>query len=190
MSSAKPPVPPLTTLQLSRLEGKPGTAERPRSDLGAVSFRSYWQRAVLDCLRENTKGDISIQVQQGAGAREAAPVARAHLWSAADAIVGRRAGASKATGSRCVRTAHSTPSAPPPTGPRKQEISEATMMMPQDIMDTLKQLGLLQYWKGTHYIAANPKLVEDYWRQLSGQRSLEVDPRHLHWQPLQTAKPK
>ncbi|KAI8468685.1 MAG: acyl-CoA N-acyltransferase [Monoraphidium minutum] len=117
--------------QLSRLEGKPGTAERPLSDLGAVSFRSYWQRAVLDCLRDNQKGDISIQ-----------------------------------------------------------EISEATMMMPQDIMDTLKQLGLLQYWKGTHYINANPKLVEDYWRQVSTQKALEVDPRHLHWQPLQTAKPK
>lgn len=63
------------------------------------------------------------------------------------------------------------------------------MMMPQDIMDTLKQLGLLQYWKGTHYINANPKIVEDYWRQISSQKMLEVDPRHLHWQPLQTAKP-
>jgi hypothetical protein len=58
--SLAPPPP-----QLSRLEGKPGTAERPLSDLGAVSFRSYWQRAVLDCLRENTKGDISIQVRGG-----------------------------------------------------------------------------------------------------------------------------
>lgn len=53
------------TPQLSRLEGKPGTAERPLSDLGAVSFRSYWQRAVLDCLRDNQKGDISIQVGAG-----------------------------------------------------------------------------------------------------------------------------
>lgn len=117
--------------QLSRLEGRPGTAERPLSDLGAVSFRSYWQRAVLDCLRQHARGDISVQ-----------------------------------------------------------EISEATMMTPQDIMDTLKQLGLLQYWKGTHYINASPKLVEEYWRQVATQRSLEVDPRHLHWQPLQTAKPK
>lgn len=117
--------------QLSRLEGRPGTAERPLSDLGAVSFRSYWQRAVLDCLRQHPRGDVSVQ-----------------------------------------------------------DISEATMMTPQDVTDTLKQLGLLQYWKGTHYINASAKLVDEYWRQVATQRSLEVDPRHLHWQPLQTAKPK
>ncbi|GBF95884.1 hypothetical protein Rsub_08475 [Raphidocelis subcapitata] len=54
----------------------------------------------------------------------------------------------------------------------------------------LCELGLLQYWKGTHYINASPRLVEEYWRQAAAQRSLDVDPRHLHWQPLQTAKPK
>lgn len=66
-----------------------------------------------------------------------------------------------------------------------QDISERTMMMPQDITDTLKQLGLLQYWKGSHYIAANAKVVEDYWRTVSQQKFLEVDPKYLHWQPLQ-----
>jgi len=65
--------------QLSRLEGKPGTAERPLSDLGAVSFRSYWQRAVLDCLRENQKGDITIQVRAGGGALVRALCVRACL---------------------------------------------------------------------------------------------------------------
>ena len=97
-----------------------------------MSFRSYWTRAVLDALRDNAKGDISVA-----------------------------------------------------------DISERTGMMPADITDTLKHLGLLQYWKGSHYIAANAKLVDDYWRQVCSQRWLEVDPRCLHWQPLNAgAAPK
>jgi hypothetical protein len=53
---------------LSHLEGKPGTAERPLSDLGAVSFRSYWTRQVLDALRD-CKGEVTVQVcGQGLGA--------------------------------------------------------------------------------------------------------------------------
>jgi hypothetical protein len=61
------------------------------------------------------------------------------------------------------------------------------MMMHQDIMDTLKQLNLLGYWKGSHYIAANPKLVDEYWRMYNGTAGgkwLDVDLKCLHWQPL------
>ena len=73
--------------QLSRLEGKPGTAERPLSDLGAVSFRSYWQRAVLDCLRDNQKGDISIQVWTALA--EGCATALVHAGARARKWVGR-----------------------------------------------------------------------------------------------------
>lgn len=71
-----------------------------------------------------------------------------------------------------------------------QDISDRTMMMPTDIIETLKQLGLLQYWKGSHYIAANPKVVDEYWRLYSGSggRWLEVDLKCLHWQPLTTGQ--
>jgi hypothetical protein len=52
----------------------------------------------------------------------------------------------------------------------------------------LVSFSLLQYWKGSHYIAANPKVVEEYWRIYSGAggRWLEVDLKCLHWQPLTT----
>jgi len=46
--------------ELSKVEGRVGTPERPLSDLGAVSYRSYWTRAVLECLRDH-RSNISVK---------------------------------------------------------------------------------------------------------------------------------
>eukprot|EP01027_Heterolobosea_sp_BB2_P022178 GEZU01032635.1.p1 GENE.GEZU01032635.1~~GEZU01032635.1.p1 ORF type:complete len:472 (+),score=177.53 GEZU01032635.1:150-1565(+) len=46
--------------ELSKKEEKLGTPERPLSDLGKLSFRSYWKGVLLDILRKH-KGNVSIK---------------------------------------------------------------------------------------------------------------------------------
>lgn len=46
--------------ELSKKEGRVGSPERPLSDLGAVSYRSYWTRVILETLRD-CKHSMSIK---------------------------------------------------------------------------------------------------------------------------------
>ncbi|CAB3998214.1 Histone acetyltransferase KAT7, partial [Paramuricea clavata] len=46
---------------LSRSEGKTGSPERPLSDLGLISYRSYWTEIVLGFLNDSEDNAISIK---------------------------------------------------------------------------------------------------------------------------------
>jgi histone acetyltransferase HTATIP len=46
---------------LSKAEGKVGSPEKPLSDLGLLSYRSYWASVVLDILYKHLDSEISIE---------------------------------------------------------------------------------------------------------------------------------
>ena len=47
--------------ELSKLENRWGTPERPLSDLGLVSYRSFWTRTVLNLLKDLNYREVSIR---------------------------------------------------------------------------------------------------------------------------------
>lgn len=51
----------LTGYLLTRLEGTTGSPERPLSDLGLVSYRSYWRDVILDHMIQLKGNSLSVK---------------------------------------------------------------------------------------------------------------------------------
>jgi histone acetyltransferase MYST1 len=49
--------------ELSKREGKPGSPEKPLSDLGKISYRSYWTHVLLTLL-DDQKPEDNIQIKE------------------------------------------------------------------------------------------------------------------------------
>ncbi|GLH16661.1 Histone acetyltransferase Tip60 [Gryllus bimaculatus] len=120
--------------ELSKFEGKTGSPEKPLSDLGLLSYRSYWAQTILDFLvhlkptGDNEKPQITIN-----------------------------------------------------------EICELTSIKKEDVISTLQNLSLINYYKGQYIITINQETIAQHMRAME-KRKIRIDPKCLHWTPKDWSK--
>ncbi|GLV35829.1 Tat interactive protein 60kDa [Carabus blaptoides fortunei] len=120
--------------ELSKFEGKTGSPEKPLSDLGLLSYRSYWAQTILDILTsikpvgDNEKPQITIN-----------------------------------------------------------EICELTSIKKEDVISTLQNLNLINYYKGQYIITLSQETITSH-RRAMDKRHIRIDPKCLHWTPKDWCK--
>ncbi|CAH1159720.1 unnamed protein product [Phaedon cochleariae] len=120
--------------ELSKFEGKTGSPEKPLSDLGLLSYRSYWAQTILEILLsmkpvgENEKPQITIN-----------------------------------------------------------EICELTSIKKEDVISTLQNLNLINYYKGQYIVTLTKETTVGHHRAMES-RKIRIDPKCLHWTPKDWGK--
>lgn len=126
---------------LSKVEEKVGSPERPLSDLGLISYRSYWKEVLLRYMYNFQGKEISIKGEwEDTEFMQAASCCRwkrfINTWK--DCLE-QTAAYTEFIGCY-IRLLWST------------EISQETAVNPVDIVSTLQSLQMLKYWKGKHLV--------------------------------------
>lgn len=120
--------------ELSKFEGKTGSPEKPLSDLGLLSYRSYWAHTILEILIlqkptcDNEKPQITIN-----------------------------------------------------------EICEMTSIKKEDVISTLQNLNLINYYKGQYIICIGEDTIDQH-RKAMEKRKIRIDSKCIHWTPKDWSK--
>ncbi|XP_064403731.1 histone acetyltransferase KAT5-like [Halichondria panicea] len=119
--------------ELSKLESKSGSPEKPLSDLGLLSYRSYWSQTILEILLNLDGQDDN------------------------------------------------------PPSMTINEISEKTSIRKEDVVSTLQNMNLVQYYKGQYIICLTKEVLDRHSRSMV-KRKIRIDSQCIKWNPKDWSK--
>ena len=67
------------------------------------------------------------------------------------------------------------------------ELCEATSIKKDDVVSTLQNLNLINYYKGQYILTLNKELIDKHMKEIA-KRDVAIDPKALHWSPKDWSK--
>lgn len=68
-----------------------------------------------------------------------------------------------------------------------REICELTSIQKEDVISTLQNLNLLNYYKGQYIITLSKDIIDQHHKAME-KRKIRIDPKCLHWTPKDWSK--